>query len=102
MGNRFLKIGMILILMAGMVLPGLLMAQGKYPAKPPAPMDKWEYYNTYVAPQKGRAALRKPGAFNDRKRSVLDVGNLVVRFNNAGTWGYDRWGLNHQWPAGGK
>jgi hypothetical protein len=72
----------------------------KIPRKPDQPMDKREFYNRYVAPKYGRPALAKPSTFLDRKRSVLDVGKLVVRHNNAGTWGYDRWGLNHQWPAG--
>jgi hypothetical protein len=74
----------------------------KIPRKPDRPMDKREFYNQYVAPKFGRTQLEKPSTFQDRKRSVLDVGNLVVRHNNAGTWGYDRWGLNHVWPAGSK
>lgn len=90
----------LLLLIAGVTIPN--SASGQIPAKPGGAMDKWEFYNTYVAPAKGRPALQKPDAFSDRKRSVLDVGNLVVRFNNAGTWGYDRWGLNHVWPAGSK
>ncbi len=102
MAKSCYKRSIFIALAAGLLLPQFLYGQSKYPAKPSAPMDKWEYYNTYVAPHKGRAALSKPEAFVDRKRSVLDVGNLVVRFNNAGTWGYDRWGLNHQWPAGSK
>ncbi|RMD96495.1 MAG: hypothetical protein D6814_11275, partial [Calditrichaeota bacterium] len=96
------KIFFLLVFSAGMILPQWASGQGKFPAKPASPMDKWEYYNTYIAPTKGRPTLGKPNTFSDRKRSVLDVGNLVVRFNNAGTWGYDRWGLNHVWPAGGK
>ncbi len=103
MARSFVKYCLLLIIAAGMLLPNLANGQNpKIPARPDRPMDKWEFYNTYVAPLKGRPALRKPDTFSDRKRSVLDVGNLVVRFNNAGTWGYDRWGLNHQWPAGSK
>ncbi|MFQ6616121.1 MAG: hypothetical protein ACE5HZ_05050 [Fidelibacterota bacterium] len=63
-------------------------------------MSKADYYNTYVAPKKGRLPIKKILGFEDRKRSVLDVGNLVLRFSNAATLGYDRWGLNHEFPAG--
>lgn len=40
------------------------------------------------------------GKFEDRKRSVLDKGNMVLRLSNAATYGYDRWGLNHEFPKG--
>jgi hypothetical protein len=74
----------------------------KIPRRPDRPMNKATFYDRYVAPQFGLSYLAKPFSFQDRKRSVLNVGKLVVRHNNAGTWGYDRWGLNHQWPAGGR
>lgn len=103
MTKGFTRLCALLLFAFGLGLPHLAIGQRlEIPAKPDRPMDKWEFYNTYVAPLKDRVVLQKPEAFADRKRSVLDVGNLVVRFNNAGTWGYDRWGLNHQWPAGSK
>jgi len=63
-------------------------------------MSKYDYYRTQVTYLKGRPFLSKILGFQDRKRSVLDVGNLVVRLSNAATLGYDRWGLNHEFPAG--
>ncbi|MFQ6673498.1 MAG: hypothetical protein ACE5GH_01780 [Fidelibacterota bacterium] len=64
-------------------------------------MNKREYYETYVAPSKDHPSLlAKILGFEDRKRSVFDVGNLVLRFSNAAVLGYDRWGLNHEFPAG--
>lgn len=65
-------------------------------------LSKQEYYNKYVAPQKEQEppTLGKTKGFGDRKRSVLDVGNMVLRLSNAATLGYDRWGLNHEFPAG--
>ncbi|NQV38875.1 MAG: hypothetical protein HQ509_12820 [Candidatus Marinimicrobia bacterium] len=44
--------------------------------------------------------LGKTFAFGDRKRSVMDRGQMVLRISNAATYGYDRWGLNHEFPAG--
>ncbi len=64
--------------------------------------SKYDFYN-YLARQRGLpelSTLQKPSAFIDRKRSVFDVGKLVVRLSNGAVLGYDRWGLNHQWPAG--
>ena len=63
-------------------------------------MSKYDYYHTHVAPAKNRPFLSKILGFEDRKRSVFDIGNLVVRFSNAATLGYDRWGLNHEFPSG--
>ncbi|MEE9168104.1 MAG: hypothetical protein V3U24_11685 [Candidatus Neomarinimicrobiota bacterium] len=63
-------------------------------------LSKRDYYNTRVAPVKKRPSLLRIFGFEDRKRSVLDIGNLVVRFSNAATLGYDRWGLNHEFPSG--
>ena len=64
--------------------------------------SKFDFYN-YLARQRGLpelSSLNKGAGFIDRKRSVFDVGKLVVRVSNAAVLGYDRWGLNHQWPAG--
>ncbi|MFQ6617383.1 MAG: T9SS type A sorting domain-containing protein [Fidelibacterota bacterium] len=65
-------------------------------------MTKLEYYNKVLAPERGLKPLifEKQSRFEDRKRSVLDVGNLIIRISNAATLGYDRWGLNHEFPAG--
>ncbi|NQU26707.1 MAG: hypothetical protein HQ528_00310 [Candidatus Marinimicrobia bacterium] len=65
-------------------------------------LSKLEYYNKYIAPQRGLEPLSmgKTMGFGDRKRSVLNVGNMVLRLSNAATLGYDRWGLNHEFPAG--
>lgn len=64
-------------------------------------MSKLEYYNTVIAPSKGRPPiLSRLFGYEHRKRSVLDIGNLVLRFSNAAILGYDRWGLNHEFPAG--
>lgn len=67
---------------------------------PSTGLSKREYYNQIIAPSKGRAPLAKPTAYDDRKRSVLDKGNMVLRLSNAAIYGYDRWGLNHEFPAG--
>ncbi len=42
----------------------------------------------------------KTAAFGDRKRSVMNRGQMVLRLSNAAVYGYDRWGLNHEFPAG--
>ncbi len=65
-------------------------------------LSKREYYNKYVAPKMERKPLPmgKTMGFGDRKRSVLNVGNMVLRLSNAATLGYDRWGLCHEFPAG--
>lgn len=64
-------------------------------------MNKLEYYNTVIAPSKGRPPiLSRLFGYEHRKRSVLDIGNLVLRFSNAAILGYDRWGLSHEFPAG--
>ena len=31
---------------------------------------------------------------------MLDKGNVVLRLQNTGIYGYDPWGLNHEFPAG--
>jgi hypothetical protein len=46
------------------------------------------------------AAAEGTRDYFDRKQSVLDVGNLTLRFSNAAILGFDRWGLNHEFPAG--
>ncbi|MCK4715963.1 MAG: hypothetical protein KAT54_04090 [Candidatus Marinimicrobia bacterium] len=82
------------------ILTSLLFSQ----VAPPIPpgISKLDYYNKYLAPARGLKPLTlyKKAALVDRKRSVLNVGNLVLRFSNAAILGYDRWGLNHQFPAG--
>lgn len=51
---------------------------------------KWEYYNNVLAPQRGLKPLPKATASADRKRSVLNVGNVWARISNAAVLGYDR------------
>ncbi len=65
-------------------------------------LQKADYYDFIVAPDKGRIPerLQKTTSYSDRKRSVLDKGNMVLRLSNAAIYGYDRWGLNHEFPAG--
>ena len=65
-------------------------------------ISKRDYYDYYVAPAKGRIPdrLNRSMGYADRKLSVLDKGNLVLRMSNAAIYGYDRWGLNHEFPAG--
>jgi hypothetical protein len=62
-------------------------------------MTKEKYYNTVIAPQRGLKPLSKELGPGDRKRSVLDVGNVWARISNAATLGYDRWGLCWEFPA---
>ncbi|MFQ6677019.1 MAG: hypothetical protein ACE5D0_01755 [Fidelibacterota bacterium] len=67
-------------------------------------LSKIEYYNRVIAPQYDKKLLpdriEKISSYDDRKRSVLDKGNLTLRLSNAAIYGYDRWGLNHEFPAG--
>lgn len=69
-----------------------------------AGLSKYDYYNRVIAPQYGKkplpGRLSKISSFADRKRSIMDKGNMVLRLSNAATYGYDRWGLNHEFPAG--
>ncbi len=70
----------------------------------PVGLSKFDYYNRFIAPQFGRKPLpnrlSKISSYDDRKRSVMDKGNMVLRLSNAAIYGYDRWGLNHEFPAG--
>ena len=63
-------------------------------------LTKLEYYELYIA--KPQTQTRAPKVFSaqDRKRSVLDKGNVVLRLSNAAIYGYDPWGLCHEFPAG--
>jgi len=63
-------------------------------------LSKLEYYNKHIAGSKPNRHVGKALSFQDRKRSVLDKGNLVMRMSNAAIYGYDPWGLNHEFPAG--
>ncbi|MBS4028977.1 MAG: hypothetical protein KGZ58_10100, partial [Ignavibacteriales bacterium] len=67
------------------------------------PMTKEEYYNTVLAPQRGLQPFQKStpevSSYADRKRSVLNIGNVWARISNAATLGYDRWGLCYEFPA---
>ncbi|NOZ03736.1 MAG: hypothetical protein GXO92_03890 [FCB group bacterium] len=83
-------------IICSLLFAGILAGKnGKY-------LSKAEYYNQFVAPEKGQSPiyLEKVLGFGDRKRSVLDRGNMVLRMSNAAIYGYDRWGLNHEFPAG--
>ena len=66
-------------------------------------ISKYEYYNqlTKGPANKENASQSISSNFADRKRSVLNVGRLDLRISNAATLGYDRWGLNHEFPSGG-
>jgi len=64
-------------------------------------LSKKEYYNKYIAVKKERSRISsKTASTQDRKRSVLDKGNVVLRMSNMGVYGYDPWGLNHEFPSG--
>ncbi len=67
-------------------------------------MSKYDYYNRVIAPTYDKKPLPprldKLSSYDDRKRSVLNKGNMVLRLSNAAIYGYDRWGLNHEFPAG--
>jgi len=67
------------------------------------PMTKEEYYNNVLAPQRGLRPIHKTtsavSTYADRKRSVLNIGNVWARISNAATLGYDRWGLCYEFPA---
>ena len=67
-------------------------------------LSKYDYYNQVIAPKYGKKLLpdrlSKISSYDDRKRSVLDKGNMVLRLSNAAIYGYDRWGLCHEFPAG--
>ncbi len=62
---------------------------------------KIDYYNNVLAPKLGRKPLSLPKGtdFTDRKRAVLDLGNVWARISNGATLGYDRWGLCYEYPA---
>ncbi|HJL74823.1 MAG: hypothetical protein QGF69_05170, partial [Candidatus Marinimicrobia bacterium] len=70
----------------------------------PTGLSKFDYYNRIIAPQFGKKPLPdrldKLSSYDDRKRSVMDKGNMVLRLSNAAIYGYDRWGLCHEFPAG--
>ena len=70
----------------------------------PVNMSKYDYYNRVIAPTYDKKPLPprldKLSSYDDRKRSVLNKGNMVLRLSNAAIYGYDRWGLNHEFPAG--
>ncbi len=52
-------------------------------------LTKIEYYERYLAKPQPRKSAGKTLSFQDRKRSVLDKGNLVLRMSNAAIYGYD-------------
>lgn len=62
---------------------------------------KWEFHN-YISKLKGSdRILAKPTGPQDRKRSILNVGNVEARIRNSATLGYDRDGKCYEFPAGG-
>ena len=63
-------------------------------------LTKMEYYQKYLAKPDVNRTVKKTASSQDRKRSVLDKGNVVLRLQNTGIYGYDPWGLNHEFPAG--
>ena len=53
---------------------------------------KQDYYEQIMGrPFPGERSSAKVAAYDDRKRSVLDKGNMVLRLSNAAIYGYDRW-----------
>jgi len=84
-----------------LILTGFLLSTNIIAEEIPN-ISKRDYYDYYVAPAKGRIPerLNKTMGYADRKLSVLDKGNMVLRMSNAAIYGYDRWGLNHEYPAG--
>jgi hypothetical protein len=76
-------------------LPVFIFSKSIYPD------TKREYYEQIMGkPYPEPRSSAKVAAYDDRKRSVLDKGNMVLRLSNAAIYGYDRWGLNHEFPAG--
>lgn len=64
-------------------------------------LTKAEYYESLTGKSLSESGLlEKTFSFSDRKRSVLNRGNMVLRLSNGAVYGYDRWGLNHEFPAG--
>ena len=63
-------------------------------------LTKKQYYDLYLAKDGKSKSLAKIMGAQDRKRSVLDKGNVVLRLSNAAIYGYDPWGLSHEFPAG--
>ena len=63
-------------------------------------LTKKEYYDLYINKSDEKKSSAKILSAQDRKRSVLDKGNVVLRLSNAGIYGYDPWGLSHEFPAG--
>ncbi|MEJ2055055.1 MAG: hypothetical protein P8X42_14135 [Calditrichaceae bacterium] len=60
---------------------------------------KAEYYN-YLAKLRGKPLLQKIASPEDRKRSILNVGNVEARIRNSATLGYDRDGKCYEFPSG--
>ena len=63
-------------------------------------LTKKQYYDLYIAKPGFNDRTPKILGAQDRKRSVLDKGNVVLRLSNAAIYGYDPWGLCHEFPAG--
>ena len=63
-------------------------------------LTKKQYYDLYIAKPGFNDRTSKILGAQDRKRSVLDKGNVVLRLSNAAIYGYDPWGLCHEFPAG--
>jgi hypothetical protein len=63
---------------------------------------KWQLHD-YLAEQRGinlRIGPEKPLGPFDRKRAILNVGNVEARIRNSGTLGYDRDGKCYEFPSG--
>ncbi|MCH7496069.1 MAG: hypothetical protein IH825_08290, partial [Candidatus Marinimicrobia bacterium] len=91
-----------IVLSTLIIFQSVSFLQGQDVKPPEKWMSKGEYYNEVLAPARGYKPLdlAKISSFSDRKRSVLDIGQLVLRISNAATLGYDRWGFNHEFPSG--
>ena len=58
-------------------------------------------YHDYLAKLHGsETLLQKVSGVADRKRSILNVGNVEARIRNSATLGYDRDGKCYEFPAG--
>ena len=61
---------------------------------------KAEFYEQLIKQQKCDGSVRKITGVSDRKKSILNVGNVEARIRNTGTFGYDQDGKCYEIPAG--
>ncbi|MCK5145335.1 hypothetical protein KAR48_01195 [bacterium] len=63
--------------------------------------SKYELQKYLDSQNPNKTKVQKASDAFDRKRSILNVGNVEARIRNAGTLGYDRDGKCYEFPAGG-